>query len=126
MTSVGIRKTGHVSVWRVWKREFGQKPREMNSQKLTVRLQSLPGFGRHSVSVSVVSVEVSPVPLVDILLGVGVVSVVVVSLMLLLLMLLLMLLEVIVSVGILSFSVISSCDVTICSNGLTIRVLNVP
>ena len=74
------------------------------------------------------SVEVSPVPLVDILLGVRVVSVVVkaVMLLLLLLVLLLLLLEVIVSVGILCFSVISIRDVTIGSNGLTIRVLNVP
>ena len=76
------------------------------------------------------SVEVSPVPLVDILLGVRVVSVVVEAVMLLLLLLLLlvllMLLEVIVSVRILSFSVISSRDITIGSNGLTIRVLNVP
>ena len=78
------------------------------------------------------SVEVSPVPVVDILLGVGIVSVVVIALMLLMLLLLLvllmllMLLEVIVSVRILSFSVISSRDITIGSNGLTIRVLNVP
>ena len=89
---------------------------------LTVRFQSLPGLAGHGVSVPVVSCEVSAGALCEVLLGVGVVGVVVVSLMLLLLMLL----EVIVSVGILSFSVISSCDVTICSNGLTIRVLNVP
>ena len=74
------------------------------------------------------SVEVSPVPLVDILLGVRIVGVVVkaVMLLLLLLLVLLLLLEVIVSVRILGFSVISSRDVTIGSNGLTIRVLNVP
>ena len=79
------------------------------------------------------SVEVSPVPLVDIFLGVRIVSVVFIELMLLLLLLLvllllvlLVLLEVIVSVRILSFSVISSRDVTIGSNGLTIRMLNVP
>ena len=96
--------------------------------KLTVRLKSLSGFGRYSVSVTIVSVEVSPVPLVDILLGVRIVGVVVetVMLLLLLLLVLLLLLEVIVSVRILSFSVISSRDVTIGSNGLTIRVLNVP
>ena len=74
------------------------------------------------------SVEVSPVPLVDILLGVRIVGVVVkaVMLLLLLLLVLLLLLEVIVGVRILCFSVISSRDVTIGSNGLTIRVLNVP
>ena len=77
------------------------------------------------------SVEVSPVPLVDVLLGVRIVSVVVIQLLLLLLLVLLllvllMLLEVIVGVRILCFSVISSRDVTIGSNGLTIRVLNVP
>ena len=74
------------------------------------------------------SVEVSPVPVVDILLGVRIVSVVVKAVMLLLLLLLwvLLLLEVIVSVGILCFSVISRRDVTIGSNGLAIRMLNVP
>ena len=75
------------------------------------------------------SVEVSPVPVVDILLGVRIVSVVVKAVMLLLLLLLvllLLLLEVIVSVRILCFSVISRRDITIGSNGLTIRVLNVP
>ena len=73
------------------------------------------------------SVEVSPVPVVDILLGVRIVSVVVKAVMLLLLLLLvLLLLEVIVSVRILCFSVISRRDITIGSNGLTIRMLNVP
>ena len=98
-------------------------------RKLTVRLESLSWFAWHRVSVTVVSVEVGPVPVVDILLGVRVVSVVVIAVMLLLLLLLLMLLvllEVIVSVRILSFSVISSRDVTIGSNSLTIRMLNVP
>ena len=99
-------------------------------RKLTVRLESLSWFAWHRVSVTVVSVEVGPVPVVDILLGVRVVSVVVIAVMLLLLLLLLLvllvLLEVIVSVRILSFSVISSRDVTIGSNSLTIRMLNVP
>ena len=98
--------------------------------KLTVRLESLSWFAGYCVSVAVVSVEVSPVPVVDILLGVRVVSVVVEAVMLLLLLLLLlvllMLLEVIGSVRILSFSVISRRDITIGSNGLTIRMLNVP
>ena len=97
--------------------------------KLTVRLESLSWFAGHRISVAVVSVEVSPVPVVDILLGVRIVSVVVKAVMLLLLLLLvllLLLLEVVVCVGILCFSVISSRDVTIGSNGLTIRVLNVP
>ena len=73
------------------------------------------------------SVEVSPVPVVDILLWVRIVSVVVKAvLLLLLLLLMLLLLEVIVTMRILCFSVIARRDITIGSNGLAIRMLNVP
>ena len=99
----------------------------MRAVRLTVRLQPLPGLAGDGVSVTIVGVEVSPVPVVDVLLRVWVVRVVVVSVLLLLLLLvLLVVLEMVAGVRVLSLSVISSRDVTICSHGLTIRLLNVP
>ena len=93
---------------------------------LTVRFQSLSGFAGDSVSVTVVSREISSVPLVQIFFRMRIVSVVVVLLRMMRLGMLLRISLLISLWGILRLAVVSSRDVSISSDHLAIRMLNVP
>ena len=94
---------------------------------LTVRFQSLSGFAGYSVSVTVVSREVSSVPLVQIFFRMRIVSVVVVLLRMMRLGMRLLRISLLISLwGILRLAVVSSRDVSISSDHLAIRMLNVP
>jgi len=105
VTSVGIGKSGHVTIRRI------------------VRFQSLSGFAGYSVSVTVVSREISSVPLVQIFFRMRIVSVVVVLLRMMRLGI-----SLLISLWwiLLRLAVVSSRDVSISSDHLAIRMLNVP
>ena len=88
----------------------------------------MSGFGRNCVSVSVVSIEVGSVSLVEIFVRMRIVSVVIVLHLLLLRMprMLLLRLGMMILTRVLSISIVSSRDVTIGSNHFSIRMFNVP
>ena len=93
---------------------------------LTVRFQSLSWFAGHRVSVTIVSREVSSVPLVQVFFWMRIVSVVIILLRMVR-RLGMSLLRMVISLGwILRLTVISSRDISISSDHLAIRMLNVP
>ena len=93
---------------------------------LTVRFQSLSWFAWHRVSVTVVSRKVSSVPLVQIFFWMRIVGVVVVLLRMVRRLGMRLLRMMITLWWILRLAVVPGRDVSISSDHLAIRMLNVP